>query len=137
MCYFINLFLLQSECCNTVKLIQSKHMDVFGWADIGFHFLVGGDGSIYQGRGWEIQGAHTKGYNQDSICIAFIGTFENSAPPERQLNIVQQFLENGVSGNQLIPNYKLYGHCQLAGFISPGKKLFEKIQSWPNWTNAL
>lgn len=112
-------------------------MDAFGWADIGVHFLVGGDGSIYQGRGWNILGAHTKGYNGDSICIAFIGTFNNRPPPDRQLNVAQQFLENGVKDKKLTPNYKLYGQCQLAAITSPGKMLFEKIKSWPNWTNEL
>ena len=34
-----------------------------GWWDIGYSFLVGEDGNIYEGRGWNEIGAHTKGYN--------------------------------------------------------------------------
>lgn len=99
--------------------------------------MVGGDGSVYEGRGWEIQGAHTKGYNEQTICIAFIGTFNESPAPDRQLNVAQQLLQHGVDEGKLIPNYKLYGHCQLAPFPSPGEKLYEKIQTWPNWTDVL
>jgi len=29
------------------------------WMDLGYSFLVGGDGKVYEGRGWNHQGAHT------------------------------------------------------------------------------
>lgn len=45
-------------------------------------FLIGGDGLVYVGRGWKYQGAHTRGYNAKSICIAFIGTFNKIMPPK-------------------------------------------------------
>ena len=38
-------------------------MDDQGWNDIGYSFLIGGDGLMYEGRGWNIQGAHTLNYN--------------------------------------------------------------------------
>lgn len=40
-----------------------------------FSFLIGGDGKVYEGRGWHKEGAHTYRYNKNSIGIAFIGTF--------------------------------------------------------------
>ena len=33
-----------------VRGIQRYHMDNLGWCDIGYHFLVGVDGSIFEGR---------------------------------------------------------------------------------------
>lgn len=45
----------------------------FNFADIGYNFMIGGDGNIYEGRGWHKQGAHTSGYNRGSIGIAYIG----------------------------------------------------------------
>lgn len=38
-----------------------------GWSDIGYNFLVGEDGSVYEGRGWTTVGAHCYGYNSRSI----------------------------------------------------------------------
>lgn len=38
-----------------------------------YNFLVGGDGLIYEGRGWGKKGAHTFGFNSQSVGIAFIG----------------------------------------------------------------
>jgi N-acetylmuramoyl-L-alanine amidase len=40
---------------------------MIGWDDIGYNFLVGEDGNIYEGRGWTQTGAHCIGYNSKSI----------------------------------------------------------------------
>lgn len=42
---------------------------------ICFRFLVGGDGNVYEGRGWNKTGAHSPGYNDISIGICLIGNF--------------------------------------------------------------
>jgi hypothetical protein len=43
--------------------IQDWHISGNGWCDIGYSFLVGGDGNVYEGRGWDEIGAHTGGFN--------------------------------------------------------------------------
>lgn len=68
-------------------------MNTRGWDDIGYNFLVGGDGNVYEGRDWDRLGAHTLGYNVRSIGIAFIGTFIEVKPPEHQLIAAQQLIE--------------------------------------------
>lgn len=40
-------------------------------------FLVAADGVVFEGRGWGVVGAHTKGSNQDSLGIAFMGNFNS------------------------------------------------------------
>lgn len=110
-------------------------MESRGWDDIGYNFLVGGDGAVYIGRGWNKQGAHTKGYNAKSICIAFIGTFNKIVPPDRQLQAAQRLIKEGVKIKKLDENYRLLGHRQLIGTESPGATLFEIIKTWPNWSN--
>lgn len=54
---------------------------------------MGGDSAVYIGRGWNKQGAHTKGYNEKSICIAFISTFMHTVPPDRQLHVLRLIRE--------------------------------------------
>uniref|UniRef100_A0A182QID0 Peptidoglycan recognition protein long class n=1 Tax=Anopheles farauti TaxID=69004 RepID=A0A182QID0_9DIPT len=129
----------QTKCMYQVKLIQEFHAspDSRNFSDIAYQFLVGGDGNAYEGRGWTKQGAHTKGFNVDSICIAFIGTFIDNAPPISQLSAAKQLIQLGLNGNYLAANYNLYGHRQLAPFESPGKALFDIIKTWPHWTNKL
>lgn len=44
-----------------VRQIQTFHIESRGWFDIGYNFLIGGDGAAYEGRGWKTEGAHTLG----------------------------------------------------------------------------
>lgn len=130
-------FYFQASCTFRVRIIQTFHIESRGWDDIGYNFLVGGDGAVYVGRGWDIQGAHTKGYNVNSICIAFIGTFNKIAPPERQLYAAQKIIEEGVKLGKLTPDYKLYGHRQLIPSESPGLALFEIIKKWDHFSEEI
>lgn len=123
----------QSECVLRVRLIQMFHIESKKWDDIGYNFLVAGDGSAYFGRGWDYVGAHTLGYNKYSIGISFIGTFNNDPPPKKQLDACIKLLDRGVALGKLAKNYKLFAHRQLASTLSPGDKLFDIIQEWPHF----
>ena len=60
------------SCIERVKTIQDFHQNDRGWVDIGYHFLVGENGKVYQGRGWNRQGAHSTGWNDDAYGKNFI-----------------------------------------------------------------
>lgn len=112
-------------------------MEVKDWDDIAYNFLIGSGGSVFVGRGWDYQGAHSRIYNQRSICIAFIGTFSEVAPSERSLNACQQLIKEGVKLGKLVEDYRLYGHRQLIPTISPGNIIYEIIRTWNNWTEEV
>lgn len=104
--------------------------------DIGYNFLVGGDGNAYEGIGWKKQGAHTYRHNK-SICIAFIGDFSKQKPTDGQLEAAQKLIQIGVDGKFLSKNYRLFGHRQLIATESPGKKLYTIIVTWPHWSEDI
>lgn len=112
-------------------------MDEKDFGDIGYNFLVGGDGNIYEGCGWNRQGAHTRGYNQKSICISFIGTFTKMRPPMRQLIAAEKLIEQGVELRKLGSDYRLLGHRQLIAIESPGRELYKIIVKWPHWSEDI
>ena len=60
----------------TVRSIQNSHMDNRGWADIGYHFLVGLDGKIFEGRQLAYAGAHVGGHNLGSVGISCLGCYD-------------------------------------------------------------
>ncbi|XP_017136675.1 peptidoglycan-recognition protein LF isoform X1 [Drosophila miranda] len=120
-------------CIYRMQTIQGFHMKSLGWVDIGYNFLVGGDGQIYVGRGWHSQGQHVRGYGAVSISIAFIGTFVNMEPPVRQVEAAKRLMDEGVRLHKLSPDYHIYAHRQLSPSESPGQKLFEMIKRWPRW----
>ena len=46
--------------------------------DIRYNFLIGSNGAIFEGRGWERMGEHNPGYNEESFGICMIGYFHKS-----------------------------------------------------------
>jgi hypothetical protein len=46
-----------------------------GWSDIGYSFVVGEDGNVYEARGWDKVGAHTHNYNHNGIGMSYLVTF--------------------------------------------------------------
>lgn len=123
----------QAENTLLVRLIQTFHIESRKWADIGYNFLIGSDGLIYEGRSWKLQGAHTKNYNRFSIGISFIGCFLEHLPPKVSLRKAKDLIAYGVKAGYIAQDYTLLGHCQCSAVESPGKRLFEEIQSWDQW----
>ncbi|XP_037920493.1 peptidoglycan-recognition protein 2-like isoform X2 [Hermetia illucens] len=123
----------QSNCSSKVASIQRRHMNDKEWHDIGYNFLIGGDGNIYEGIGWNKRGAHTSGFNDKSIGIAFIGNFNEEAPKKKSLNAAKALLSCGVSNGYLSESYRLIGARQVRKTSSPGSMLYDEIQEWDNW----
>ncbi|XP_055389710.1 peptidoglycan-recognition protein SA-like [Condylostylus longicornis] len=123
-----------SQCAEIVQNIQDYHMKKLGWSDIGYNFLIGNDGNIYEGVGWHKIGAHTYGYNSKSIGIAFIGNFDNALPTTAALDAAKKLLECGVEKGELSRRYKLFGGRQVSSTVSPGLELYNEIQDWDHWS---
>uniref|UniRef100_A0A3P9IF44 Peptidoglycan-recognition protein SC2-like n=1 Tax=Oryzias latipes TaxID=8090 RepID=A0A3P9IF44_ORYLA len=107
--------------------IQSMHMNQRGFDDIGYNFLVGGDGTVFEGRGWGVMGAHTKGHNHDSLGIAFMGNFNSDKLSEEGLLSVKRLLLFGVSQSYIHPKFVLCGHRDLASTQCPGDNLYAAL----------
>ncbi|XP_058790796.1 peptidoglycan-recognition protein SC2-like [Phymastichus coffea] len=125
-----------ARCKSIVHSIQDYHMGQNGWDDIGYNFLVGGDGNIYEGRGWDVQGAHTKNYNSKSIGLSFIGNFNKEQPTDAQLEAAKSFLDYGLQNKKISDNYKLLGQRQLISTVSPGDLLYNIIKTWSHWSQT-
>lgn len=72
-----------ADAPDLIRAVQSDHIQQDGWDDIGYNFLVDRCGTIYEGRAGgvarSVRGAHTKGFNTDTVGIAAIGTFGEGA----------------------------------------------------------
>ncbi|XP_013189612.2 peptidoglycan-recognition protein LB [Amyelois transitella] len=122
--------LTRQECITAMRSMQSFHQNDQGWVDIGYNFAVGGEGSVYEGRGWENVGAHAVGYNAQSIGICIIGDWINVLPPREALEATKQLIQIGVSLGYISPNYVLMGHRQASDTECPGSALFNEISTW-------
>ncbi|WP_444544804.1 FG-GAP-like repeat-containing protein [Streptomyces anandii] len=72
-----------AESASLVRGIMAYHIDVNGWNDLGYNFLVDKCGQIFEGRAGGIDlpvlGAHTYGFNSYSTGIAVLGDFQGDA----------------------------------------------------------
>lgn len=145
----LNLF---NDC--TRKTINGVTLDIIFLSEVMVPSMLAEDGNfkVYRfdfqssiiNRNCNLQwfiirtGAHTNGFNNVSIGVAFIGRFDDSAPPKRQLNAVQALIKEGLELENLDQNYNLFGHCQLGKSIvmpSPGPALFRIIKTWNHWAS--
>ncbi|XP_029302651.1 peptidoglycan recognition protein 5 [Cottoperca gobio] len=117
----------QSECMKRLVSIQRGHMTDRGFDDIGYNFLAGEDGTVYEGRGWGVVGAHTKGNNHDSLGVAFMGNFQNDMPSTEAMSSVKQLLQTGVCDGFVCPKFALFGHRDLGNTDCPGEKLYAAL----------
>lgn len=72
--------------------IQYKHIQLRGFADIGYNFVIDGAGQLYEGRSLAARGAHTGGHNTGTIGIVLLGNFEETEPLEEQLLTLKQLV---------------------------------------------
>jgi len=125
----------------TVKNIQSYHMDTRGWSDIGYHFLVAPNGTIYEGRELQYQGAHVYGHNAGSIGLNFLGCFDSVECHAPQYPAVASVTDAMIrSMGQLVGvlcahygidmnEQNIKGHRQFAGAQTacPGDRILERL----------
>nr|AXF35728.1 GPRP2 [Holotrichia oblita] len=123
-----------SSCSRTLANMQNYHMGTLKFDDIGYNFLIGGDGNVYEGAGWHRLGAHARGYNKISIGVAFIGDFSTEKPTPQQLEAGKKLIECGIALKDLDSSYKLLGAKSLRPTESPGAALFSEIQGWKGFT---
>ena len=115
------------------------------WPGIGYHFVLGPDGTIYQTNRTETRSYHAGPANNDSVGISLIGRFMKKnwngtpIPPEQQLPNAAQMdslarliawlmKENGISSID-----KIVGHKEVMDTTCPG----DQWLSGANWKQLL
>lgn len=75
-----------------VRGIYTYHVQGRNWSDVGYHFLVDRFGTIYEGRYGSLTrvplGAHTGGFNTDTMGVAAIGNFVDTRPPAAMVDSI-------------------------------------------------
>jgi len=75
-----------------VRSYWDFHVNVNGWDDIGYNWLVDGNGVIYEGRGSGNRGAHFSCMNAETTGICMIGNFETATPTEDALESLEELI---------------------------------------------
>ncbi|WP_330348656.1 peptidoglycan recognition protein family protein [Streptomyces sp. NBC_00582] len=75
-----------------IRSIYAYHVQVSGWKDIGYNFLVDKCGTLYEGRKGGVDlpvlGAHTYGWNRESAAVAVIGDYTQTKATDAALTSI-------------------------------------------------
>lgn len=129
-----------------VRSYYDFHTGTNGWDDIGYNWLIDGNGIIYEGRGQGLQGAHFSCMNENTIGICVIGNYEIATPSTEAIDALQNFIAWGaceedidVLGMDLHPSStfnlnNISGHLDgndspnsCSGTVCPGVNLYSLL----------
>lgn len=80
----------QGDTKDALQAIQRYHMDVRGWRDIGYNFMIDPYGDLWVGRGFDT-GAHTTGKNRTHLGVCVLGDYEKDKPTTAALEALEDF----------------------------------------------
>jgi hypothetical protein len=106
-----------------IRRIEKYHRNERHWCAIGYHFIVGRDAKVYEGRPAQYQGAHVLTENPNNLGISVIGDFQSKLPTTRQLYALRAFL-NDERAKYHVAKSEVYGHRELHSSVCPGDALF-------------
>ena len=124
--------------CHTEVLTRHKVEDVHqwhlkkDWAGIGYHFFVSKEGEIYKGRPLGSEGAHTRGYNNKSVCVAFEGDFNKEKMSDKQEDasvMLIALLSLAYADAKVVCHHDLYKET-VAYF--PSASIIQKVNACKN-----
>lgn len=145
---------LCSQGPSVIRSVYRYHVVSSGWRDIGYNFLVDKCGNIYEGRAGGVAkpvlGAHTLGFNNDSMGIAVLGSYGSTKPSAAAVTAIARlaawklglygadprgttYLKSG--GGNLFPKGKnvrlnvISGHRDGFATECPGRLLYGKLGS--------
>lgn len=105
-----------------IRRIENYHRNGRKWCAIGYHYLVGKDGRVYEGRPANLQGAHVLSENENNIGISMMGDWDKKLPSTRQLSALKSFLDDTRDRFKVGKN-RVYGHRDLNRSVCPGEAL--------------
>ena len=109
------------------RAILDYHRGPAGFADIGYHFVVASDGTVFESRPIDRVGAHAgisveqrrdrrHDPDEDAIGIVLDGSFEHERPPPAQLAAATRLLRD-LRARYHIPARQLIGHRDVKARI--------------------
>ncbi|MGW0846381.1 N-acetylmuramoyl-L-alanine amidase [Streptomyces sp. NPDC002787] len=116
-----------AQAPSVIRSIYRYHVVSSGWRDIGYNFLVDKCGNIYEGRAGgvakAVMGAHTLGFNTNTMGIAVIGSYGTTKPPAVSVKAIAQLTAWKLGLYGANPKGKTYLTSGGGNLYPKGKKV--------------
>ncbi len=111
-----------------LRQIQSYHMNVLGWCDIGYNYLISRDGRIWEGRGATRLGTHVANNNTGNVGISLIGTYTSTSLNNSQLEQTAALIRSlGDQFGIAVDNGHVHGHRDFNQTACPGDAAYGSL----------
>jgi hypothetical protein len=122
-----------------IRAVYEYHTVTRGWGDIGYNFVIGPTGSIFEGRagGDYVVGAHAYCNNVGTIGISLMGNFQNGRPTDEQSAALRWLLIHLSDKYDVDPDSKtihhgrsmptIVGHRDVGKTACPGNYSYELL----------
>ena len=113
----------QYQGLSTIKGVRNYHMQVRGWSDNGYHWMLGPNGDVWRCRPMLETGAHVSGRNAHTAGVSFVANFDVEDPTryggmDEGLRIIAALLVRYQLG---VANIRF--HREFADKTCPGAKV--------------
>ncbi|PNG16442.1 peptidoglycan recognition protein family protein, partial [Streptomyces cahuitamycinicus] len=116
-----------SQVPSLIRSIYRYHVKSMGWRDIGYNFLIDKCGKIYEGRAGGVAkpvlGAHTLGFNSNSMGIAVLGSYGAKKPSKSAVKAVARLTAWKLGLYRMNPKGKTYLKSAGSNLHRKGKKV--------------
>ena len=104
----------------TVKDVDTWHKER-GFSGIGYHYLIGLNGEVWTGRPIEQIGAHTLGYNENSVGVCYVGGCAQDMKPKDTRTAAQKLALTKLVKElkAKYPAATIHGHYEYAAKACP------------------
>lgn len=133
MLYFLQN--VQSICKQYILRLQGRFFQM-GFSDIPWNYLVGSDGSIYEGRGNRFFGEISRRndsastFNEIGMLIGFVGNFSGNRPGEKQMKAFETFVGVTMDWGILSRDVTLFSQDQLVMTKPAATGLIEALRKY-------
>jgi N-acetyl-anhydromuramyl-L-alanine amidase AmpD len=110
----------------SMRSIQSYHIDTRQWADIGYHFVIAPDGTVYEGRPVHVVGAHAPP-NTGRLGVCLVGNFEHAELVTPAQYAALLLLVRGLVAQYTIVPANITGHRDSSETDCPGSSLYAML----------
>lgn len=117
------------EQCNELHKEKFNMKSSLGFY-VGYHYYISKDGTVKQARADTDEGAHTIGYNTQSLGVCLAGNFDLTLPTKAQVDSLTKLLQEKSKFYSLTPEFIL-PHRRFANKTCYGKNLAD------NWASKL
>jgi N-acetylmuramoyl-L-alanine amidase len=119
----------------SVATIRKWHL-YRGFSDIGYHYVIGLDGVVRDGRDLANPGAHVQGHNDNSVGICYVGGVGSDGEPKDTRTPIQKAALYALTERllKMFPGAEVRGHRDFAATACPS---FDAKKDWASRDGAL